>query len=213
MVVIRQDGVYVDEPFEHGVNFADDVQRDMPRFPVHPDAVLHMDLMDSQNVLDKSTRENDGTITGVTTWKPDGLDLEGDGNYIAVLDTPSIHITGRKTLMVWFKTTDATVRQSIITKHDLDVNIYVYETSYIRYGISTVEGGWKSFFGSNTLQSDTWYFTVLVFNSSEEKLYGYLDGTQDGTPKATAGATVDTDTQCLEFGIRNTTTDQNTGWS
>ena len=109
------------------------------------------------------------------------LALDGTGDYIEVSDDSSLK-PSRFTVSTWFKTNDMSTSQLIVDKMDEGNNGYriikYQDPSELSFHI--LDGGNNSDVVTTDFTSGNWYHAVMTYDSSRNKLTGYLNGSKLG---------------------------------
>ena len=131
---------------------------------------------------DSSGNNNDGTVNGATFVSGlygQALSFDGVSNYVGVLNSPSLQITGAITLESWIKTSNVN-KQAVISKSNSyllyigtggDGRIYGY-----LYGTTS---GWRG--GTKNVADNLWHHVALTYDPSAgaNNLKLYVDGVLD----------------------------------
>ena len=144
--------------------------------------------------VDWSGYQNDGTTTGATVNQAGQVDKAysfATTDYVSVADPADGSLdfgTGDFTLVAWFKTSDTTSEQNIITKGGTSDAVAGYRMSVNDGG----SGGdvWVGISDGTTLSScalgsgytdNTWYHVAAVTTRSSDLITVYVDGAQLNT--------------------------------
>ena len=138
---------------------------------------------------DDGVGSNDGTLVGDTAWSsdtPDGtgssLYFDGEGDYVHVTDSNSLHITGEVTLMAWVKETATGSFAKIVSRR---TGFYFYflgvDNGHPYGGIGDDISGSSNYTvtGKSLLMSlDRWNHLTTVYNDAEDRMFLHFDGTE-----------------------------------
>jgi uncharacterized protein (DUF362 family) len=145
---------------------------------------------------DKTTNDNDGTISGAT-WTADGrfgygLDFDGQNDYVEVPDDPSLNSAGPITIEAWIKPSGDPVEYSeIVDKEGSWGYSFILNDNRLLHLWVGDGADWTNAVGTTVLQDDSWYYVAGV--SDGDSIRVYVNGVQDGTataqgpPGSTAG--------------------------
>ena len=153
---------------------------------------------------DRSGKRNNGTITGAT-WVPNGLSLDGTGDYITVTHVTggSLDLTSPLSLLVQFSTT-TTAEQSLIAKRtDATQDWYEIEmANNIIYFFFDNAGSTDYISKSSAGYNDGLKHTVLATHSGTHAII-YLDGKLVAEKDTTVS--IPKNTKDLYIGARDST--------
>ncbi len=153
--------------------------------PIWVDSTVNSTL-----AIDSSPNENHGTIYGAT-WVDlnigNALSFDGIDDYVNIPDSNSLDIVGSITLEAWFKVTNFTALPHlyIVSKDTSGSRSYgiainqehsggpSYTPGFVIFG----PGGVPSIvWGTTTIQIDTWYHVMGVYDAAASEVRLYLNG-------------------------------------
>jgi hypothetical protein len=139
-------------------------------------------------VRDYSGYHNDGRLYGGVSWQdgPYGwaLSLDGVSGNIQVPDSPSLRITDKVTVELWFNA--RAISGQLTDKHSVgnQYNIYLASGYLPIFRLHFATLGARSILPTGTLLTDTWYHVVGTYDGAYMR--EYLNGSLIGTPLAVA---------------------------
>ena len=150
-----------------------------------PLASWSFDEGSGSTAADGSGRGFNGTLTYGPTWasvvnckRGACVSLDGVDDYVKVLDTAALKLTGDVTIAAWIKPTSLGVKHSIVSKR------YEFELGPTEPG-SPYALGWAHKTSSGAVQSgrlagsteaNVWQHVVLVRNAAMKQIRGYKNG-------------------------------------
>ena len=158
--------------------------------------------VNSTLAIDSSSNENHGTIYGAT-WVDrnigNALSFDGIDDYVNIPDSNSLDIVGSITLEAWFKVTNFTALPHlyIVSKDTSDSRSYgiAINNKYSEYPSHTPGfvifgpgGGYSMAWGTTTIQIDTWYHVMGVYDATADELRLYLNGVLESTGTSTVSS-------------------------
>ncbi len=158
---------------------------------------MHFNEGSGTSTDDESIYENDGTLTGfgdnAVNWTTgvygNALEFDGVDDYVNVSDDASLDITDKLTIEVWVKPSiQDSDYNGIVSKTDSNTNGWELRTT--TYTASTVNIQFRSSNGTqrektHTLNIDTWYHLVGVYDGSKLELF--VNGESKGTTNSEDG--------------------------
>ena len=157
---------------------------------------LNFDEGSGTTAADRMTSDgesNDGALQNGANWSTvdavDGNSLQLDGIDDSVTIANSTQINdgtfAKKTIGLWFKTSDVTTRQTLYEQggNTRGLHLYLDGGSVYAGGWNNGENGWSGTYLSTPVSADTWHHVALVLDTTEggssletDAFRLYLDG-------------------------------------
>ena len=143
---------------------------------------------DSLNIYNLATN---GTVTQSTGNVSNGIAISNTASYIGSSSSSNFHINGDKTFCGWFKWSDNSHQNVLISKFagaSIDYLIFKVSLDNIRFRLDTNVTSYN-LTSTTSVSINTWYFVACWVNFSTSKMYiqinnGTIDEvTYSGTPK------------------------------
>ena len=177
-------------------------------YPVVGDTVAlwHLNEGADTTAYDETGNDNDGTLNGDTNWLvgkySQGLEFDGDGDYVNVVDSASLDITGSITVEAWVKAdTWNNLGASYNVRNIIDKGEHKTSKAYSVYSYNN-----KLHFRINKNSScdvscdlpaiDEWHHLAATYDGSTMKLY--IDNDEKESISCTA--TIQTNNESLYIG-------------
>lgn len=160
--------------------------------PTSSDEGTHSVVLEAVDGDGNSTRQS----FEVTVTKNYALQFDGADDNVSVEDDRDINTADQKsrTIEAWFKADDTSVsdRKQVVWEEGGEedgFNIYLYD-GFLYVGAWGEENGWQGeWLRTGEVTNGQWHHVALVFDASEGRFEGYLDGIEFGssTPGAPVG--------------------------
>lgn len=151
---------------------------------------MHMDESRGDIAPDASGYENDGALVNGPRWTNgiarNGLEFDGDDDYVSIPDTPSTSIIGALTLEAWIKSTSTANNEFIVGKDDTNQRAYMLmiHTNKLALNIlQTADGSVEQLLQDpveNRVRDGKWHHVAGVFIPSA-RMTLYVDGEEVAT--------------------------------
>ncbi len=132
---------------------------------------------------DTTANVNDAALINGPVWGEGklggGISFDGINDYLKILDSPSLKITGDLTISVWIKPESLGTRQHIVSKfYSGEYNLgFISETP--PYPMRYIQGSGSSYIPGqiiNSISSNEWQHIALVRTMSNKNVKGYRNG-------------------------------------
>ena len=134
---------------------------------------------------DISGNGNDGTLGGGTaqyrpSWAPgkvgQALQFDGIDDYVNAGSDASLDIVGDMTLEAWVKPSDTTGWEGLASKWG---NSWAWSLDTVNHRSAFYIDGWR--YSNTGIPANQWSHMAVVFDSTADTVYFYLDGKPDGS--------------------------------
>ena len=159
-------------------------------YQADPSLILFLSFLEGKGstIFDISGNGNHGIMSGNLSWyKGQGFYFNGENEYIAIPDDPSLVLTEDFTITAWLKGGSDIHRTGLITKqiHPSHPGYSLTIESFNHVGIEFCDGNVTHFDGwSPPLNEENWYFVALVIGKRELLTHFakmYINGTKIGS--------------------------------
>jgi len=137
-------------------------------------AYWKFDESSGTNAADSSGNGNNGSVYGAT-WAGGILSFDGD-DYVEINTGNILDLTAAWTTQGWVKTNDAGQWQTIFSNHDTSDRGIVLRIKDNNLNLWCAAGGLADIVAGFSVQSNTWYHIVAVYNGSGTASL-YVNGT------------------------------------
>jgi len=147
---------------------------------LEPKCVLYFPMNEGggTSLRDHGGQNNHGTITGASWYKGEALDFDGSDDYV---EATKINLAAVGSISIWFNARDVTNAGTLFGTVTADTERFYLGVAGGEARGTFYDGSYNSKSGS--VNTNTWYHAVFVWDGSTPKLY--LNGVeQTGTTNA-----------------------------
>lgn len=150
------------------------------------------DDLSASEAIDYTGNNNDGILqgnAGKTTWEMDGaLELDGDGDFVAVSNESNFDITKAITLAAWVRVASLKDNMTIISKGGSFCFYRDYNFNHLTFFCAGIG---RAITGSMSIFDFKWHHVAAVYDGTAQ--YIYVDGILDNTKSASGDITPNDD--------------------
>lgn len=145
--------------------------------------------------IDRSGRDNDGTLNNAPTWvegkSGQAIQFDGIDQYVALGNDSFLQITGNVTFSAFIYPTSAAGNQWVVSRGNWNTGLtFGISSQRVYCEISDAAGAFTSLTGDTVMDLNTWHHIAVTWNATTGLLCVYLDGVLDNSKTFNDGGTM-----------------------